>query len=170
MIARLTATRRLQFCAGHFVAGHEGKCAAPHGHNYVALITAEAATMPRRLNGCVDHEAEITRREDQLDSIGRVVDFSVLKEKVGGWIDRYWDHGFIVPCLDEPNGRRYRPFVDAIRESEGKAYYFGGNPTAEEMARHLLLDVCPEVLKDTGVVVTKVVLWETENCYAEASL
>ncbi len=44
------------------------------------------------------------------------------------------------------------------------------NPTAENMADYLLRTVCPEVLIGTGVVVTKVVLWETENCFATAEL
>ena len=30
---KLTCTRRLQFCAGHRVYGHESKCANVHGHN-----------------------------------------------------------------------------------------------------------------------------------------
>jgi 6-pyruvoyltetrahydropterin/6-carboxytetrahydropterin synthase len=157
VIARLTATRRLQFCAGHFVAGHENKCASPHGHNYVVLITAEARVV-----------------SNPLDAVGRVVDFSVLKEKVGGWIETYWDHRFIVPLIDDATqeiSELHYAFLTMIRALPGgKAYRFDGNPTAENMAKHLLLDVCPEVLKGTDVIVTKVVLWETENCYAEASL
>ena len=53
----ITCTRRIQFCAGHRVMGHEGKCRNLHGHNYVVFVTAQA---------------------DELDSVGRVIDFSVL--------------------------------------------------------------------------------------------
>ncbi len=38
----ITATRRVQFCAGHRVHRHESKCRNLHGHNYVAFFTAEA--------------------------------------------------------------------------------------------------------------------------------
>jgi 6-pyruvoyltetrahydropterin/6-carboxytetrahydropterin synthase len=38
------------------------------------------------------------------------------------------------------------------------------------MARHLLEDVCPGLLAGTGVTTTKVVIWETEDAFAEASL
>ena len=31
-----------------------------------------------------------------LDAIGMVVDFSVLKSFYGDWIDRNWDHGFLL--------------------------------------------------------------------------
>ena len=63
-----SCTRRIQFASGHRVLGHENKCRHIHGHNYVAFIHAEA---------------------EQLDSIGRVIDFGVLKDKFGGWIDEH---------------------------------------------------------------------------------
>jgi 6-pyruvoyltetrahydropterin/6-carboxytetrahydropterin synthase len=44
------------------------------------------------------------------------------------------------------------------------------NPTAENMAEYLLHTVCPGLLTETGVLVTKVVVWETPNCSAEAIL
>lgn len=71
--------RRVQYCAGHRLPGHEGKCRSIHGHNYVAHIYAEG----------------------KLDAVGRVVDFSVLKERVGGWIEDHWDHGFVRASQDE---------------------------------------------------------------------
>ena len=139
----ITCTRRIQFCSGHRVFGHEGKCRHLHGHNYVAFITAEA---------------------EELDSVGRVIDFSVLKELVGGWIDRNWDHGCVLWAGDT----EALLAVKACQPS--KIFELPNNPTAENMADFLLLIVCPAVLKETGVVVTKIVLWETENCYAETTL
>lgn len=138
----ISCTRRLQFCAGHRVFGHEGKCRHMHGHNYVALITAEAS---------------------KLDIVGRVIDFSVLKEKIGGWIDEHWDHGFIFWRQDEE--------MSAIFSGQhcwSKHYALDQNPTAENMAEFLLNDVCPALLHGSGVRVTEVTLWETENCYATA--
>ncbi len=40
--------------------------------------------------------------------------------------------------------------------------------TAENMAQHLLTEVCPRALEGSGVRIVKVVLWETENCFVEA--
>lgn len=141
----ITCTRRLQFCAGHRVMGHEGKCRNLHGHNYVVLVTAQA---------------------DELDSVGRVIDFSVLKEKVGGWIDEHWDHGFVLSTFDSSAIGA----VSSMTCEEQKLSLMPTNPTAENMADYLLRLICPVVLSGTGVVVTKVVVWETENCYAEAAL
>lgn len=138
-----SCTRRIQFCAGHRVHLHESKCRNLHGHNYVALFTARA---------------------DQLDGIGRVIDFGVLKERIGGWVDDAWDHGFILWDEDREGAKA------VAQVDHQKVYIMPTNPTAENMADHLLRDVCPAVLAGTGVTVTSVVLWETENCYAEATL
>jgi len=140
----ITCTRRIQFCAGHRVMGHENKCAHLHGHNYVAFFEAEG----------------------DLDNIGRVIDFSVLKERIGGWIDEYWDHGFI---LFRDDYDLYK-LLNQFQAPQQKMYLLPVNPTAENMAEYLLDEVCPAVLKDTGVKVTKVTLWETENCKATATL
>lgn len=147
-----TCTRRLQFAAGHRVLGHESKCANVHGHNYVALFEAQGP----------------------LDSIGRVIDFGVLKAKIGSWIDEKWDHGFLVYAKDKELLKALEP-IAAFDTGGGfmratKLYVCPFNPTAEEMAQYLLTYVCPEVLRGTGVVVVRVVVWETENCFAEAKL
>lgn len=140
---KIQCVRRYQFCAGHRVLNHESKCSNMHGHNYVAYFHAEA---------------------DSLDDIGRVIDFSVLKQKLGGWIDKNWDHGFITFTEDEEVHRA----LECIPKQ--KVFYSSFNPTAENMAEFLLHDVCPKELAGTGVRVTKVVIWETENCNVEASL
>jgi len=93
-----------------------------------------------------------------------VIDFSVLKEKIGGWIDEYWDHTMILFDKD----------ADAIKacksvDSNKPIFILSSNPTAENMADYLLREVCPDVLRGTGVEVIKVILWETENCYASVS-
>lgn len=140
----VTAVRRLQFCSGHRVFRHESKCRHLHGHNYVIFLHAQA-----------DHE---------LDELGRVIDFGVLKERFGSWIDANWDHGFIVYGQDA----EALSLLKALPEQ--KIYELGTNPTAENMALHILNDIAPGLLGDTGVTITKVVLWETENCCAEVSL
>ena len=143
-MARIQAVRRIQFCSGHRVLGHERKCANNHGHNYLAFFHAEA---------------------DDLDDVGRVIDFSVLKEKLGGWVDDNWDHGFVYYAEDEELAGLYRAQL-----KNHKHFVLPYNPTAENMARYLLEVVGPEQLKGTGVHLVKVVLWETENCFAEVTL
>lgn len=136
-----TCTRRIQFCAGHRILGHDGQCANMHGHNYVAYIHAVGP----------------------LDGIGVVIDFADLKNLVGGWIAMNWDHAFIC-CTDDGEVQ------DALEGIEGqRTFLMTDNPTAESMAFYLL-DKCRTLLSDSGIAVFKIELWETENCYATAEI
>ncbi len=139
----ITIMRRIPFCAGHRLHQHGGKCEFFHGHNYVAdiYVTGEG-----------------------LDSVGRVIDFSDLKNLLKGWIDQHWDHGFLLSQEDH-NG------LQTIQQVEPCKYYvLPYNPTAENMARYLLEQVCPPLLRELGVTASKVVIWETPESCAEASL
>lgn len=154
----ITCTRRLTFCAGHRVMGHENKCANLHGHNYVVEVTAGT-----------HHPGTALAKETTLDSIGRIIDFSVLKEKIGGWLEQHWDHAFIYSEKDVSVFEALRVFQDedAARRKDWRSPF---NPTAENMADYLLRIVCRHVLQGTGVVVTRIRIYETENCWADASL
>lgn len=149
-VSKQTCTRRIQFCCGHRVKNHESKCAHLHGHNYVIEIEADA---------------------DALDSIGRVIDFSVLKAKIGGWIETHWDHGFVLWNNDDEAIGAMREFGLRMGGSfMQKLFLMPYNPTAENMAKFLLEVICPEQLAGTGVRVVSVVVHETENCKATARL
>ncbi|QDT05600.1 6-carboxy-5,6,7,8-tetrahydropterin synthase [Rubripirellula lacrimiformis] len=138
----LSIMRRFSFCAGHRLVGHEGKCQNLHGHNYVV-------------------EVYVTGQEQ--DAVGRILDFKKLKQSINGWLDKNWDHTFILWDKDE-NG------LAAIRSSQPhRIYELDCNPTAENMAIHFLEVVCPEVLADSGAVAFKVRLWESEETCAEVS-
>jgi 6-pyruvoyltetrahydropterin/6-carboxytetrahydropterin synthase len=139
----LTIMRRIKFCAGHRLYRHGGKCEFFHGHNYVADFYVTG---------------------DNVDEVGRVIDFADLKRLFKGWLDEHWDHGFVLNQADE-NG------LAAVRLVEPCKYYvLPYNPTAENMASYLLREVCPQILAGTGVAATKVVIWETEESFAEAAL
>lgn len=135
-----SAVRSIGFDAGHRVYGHESKCATFHGHRYTAEIFCKA---------------------DGLDTLGRVIDFSVIKDKVGGWIDASWDHAMIV-WKDDPD-------IVHLKKCSGfkDVWEAPFNPTAENLAAYLLDTVCPYFLAGTGVTVYKIKLWETPNCYVE---
>lgn len=136
----MKVTKVLKFCAGHRLMNHEGKCRHLHGHNYRADITCDTNM--------------------GLDHVGRVVDFSVIKEKVGKWLDYHWDHGMVLNALDTVA-------IQATNACPGKRYLMDGNPTAENMAALLLVESqC--LLQNDGVRVVGVRLWETDTCYADA--
>ena len=135
--------RRIKFCAGHRLYGHGGKCEHFHGHNYVADFFVQG---------------------EEQDSVGRVLDFSDLKKRVKGWIDENWDHSFLISHDDE-NARQVLELVKPSR-----FFVLPYNPTAENIAKYLLEDVCPIVLADSGATAVSVRIWETEESYAEASV
>ncbi len=135
----INCERRFQFCCGHRVKNHESKCRNLHGHNYVAWVT------------CESHE---------LDSLGRVIDFSVIKQLVGNWIDENWDHGFVLWSTDHEA-------IEAVSAvNKQKLHLIDANPTAENMAAYLMK--MANILMPENIRCTQVKLFETENCCATA--
>ena len=122
---------------------HESKCRHPHGHRYAVEVTCEA---------------------DALDQCGRVIDFGAIKAEVGTWLDEHWDHGFIVNAEDV----LMRGLL-ALGEEAGpfRHFVFPGEPSAENMAAFLLAQA-QRLLTPCSIRVTKVRVWETPNCYADA--
>ena len=138
----IKVTRKIEFDAAHRILGHESKCKYVHGHRYVVDATFTA---------------------EDLDDIGRIVDFSVIKKVLGGWIDEYFDHNAILSFADKDLG-------DAIEERTGqKIYYLDYHPTAENIARYLFEEVCPKIFKDYPVKCIELTVHETPNCHAKIS-
>ena len=141
----ITIMRQVRFCAGHRLLHHEGKCANLHGHNYLV---------------------EFHISSNDVDSLGRVVDFSVINKVFKGWIDDNWDHGFILWDADENA-------IDAIKLVQpNRLYLLPYNPTAENMAMYLLKEVSPKLIaeiKGYDLTMSKIVVWETEKAYAEVT-
>lgn len=131
-----TCTRRLEFDAGHRLIKHESKCRNVHGHRYVLDVIVGV---------------------DALDGVGRVVDFSVIKGRLGTWIDDNLDHGYIAEGGD--------PIVDAIRAAGLKVFVISAPPTVENLAA-FLFDVASNFLNPVARVVG-VRLYETPNCWAD---
>lgn len=133
------AIRSHEFCAGHRVYGHESKCAKLHGHGYVAHFHCEAG----------------------LDKLGRVLDFSVIKWRLCNWLEENWDHKMLLWSHD--------PLCQVIHRLEPDSIVgVPFNPTAENMAGFLLTVIGPQQLRDTGVILTKVIIEETRKCHASA--
>jgi 6-pyruvoyltetrahydropterin/6-carboxytetrahydropterin synthase len=134
--------QRLEWDAMHRIPGHEGACKAYHGHRYAA---------------------EISVASEQLDTLGRVVDFSVIEEVVGGWIMRHLDHTAILYAKDD------EPSVKAVIEANerlGKpVYLLDGYPTVENIVAELA-KVSARLLAPHGVRVVSIRLWETPQASA----
>lgn len=134
---RISATRYHDISCGHRVLGHEGACAKIHGHNYRIHFTVEP--------------------HGELDPVGRVVDFSVIKDKLCHWLDRHWDHKFLADAKD--------PIVGVLQAAGETVVPLSFNPTAENMAQFLVEVVGPSVLP-CNVVLVAVQVDETRKCSA----
>ena len=144
MSTKVTCVKTLEFDTAHRVMNHESKCANLHGHGY---------------------ELHVTARAQNLDELGRIIDFSVLKQKIGDWVDEKWDHTTLLFEKD----KEAIELVEKVQANK-KVFVCSFNPTAENMANYILTDVAPKLLIGTGVEVVKVRLYETPNCYADAEL
>ncbi len=133
-------TRKIEFDAGHRVVGHGGKCKYLHGHRYVLEVTAESK---------------------ELNELGMVVDFGEIKEKVKTWIDSYFDHNVILSEQDRELGNLIE---DSTKQ---KIYYLKNNPTAENIALHLKLDIIPKLFKDSSFDIVALRLYETPNAFVD---
>lgn len=125
-------TRTIDFCYGHRLLDYEGKCRHLHGHNGLLEVDVEAAN---------------------LDARGMVVDFGEVRDQVKGWIDRNLDHRMLL-CRKDP----VVPLLTGVGEP---LYLMDENPTAENIARHIFLEV-----RRQGLHVSEVRLWETPSSYA----
>ena len=136
-------TRRIEFDAGHRVMGHENKCKYLHGHRYVLEVTARAI---------------------ELDSIGRVVDFGVLKSIMKEWVDENLDHNVILHQKDKALGELI------AKETGQNIYYLKSNPTAENIALHIKSDIIPLLFTKNSFDIVKLRLYETPNAYVEVNV
>ena len=125
---------------GHRVHGHESKCANLHGHNYRIFFT-------------------IQPDNKQLDMLGRVLDFGVIKSRLCEWLEKWWDHKMLIwvddPMLDD--------LLDIDPEGVVPVEF---NPTAENMAQHLVEVVGPRELEGTGCILVACRVEETRKCSA----
>lgn len=110
------------FSSAHQLRGYKGKCENLHGHNY---------------------NIEIYARGSELDNIGLLVDFGVLKEAADE----------VVLYLDHRNINELPPFDVEL------------NPSAENLARYILERVAARV-GDERVKVYKVRCFETPTSVA----
>ena len=130
-------TRRIEFDAGHRLIQHGGKCRNYHGHRYVVDIMCEV---------------------DAIGADGMVIDFGVVKSRVGSWVDAHLDHAMILQEGD--------PMVQLLVDRRMAHYVMEKPPTAEHLAD--LIHSVAESLLANVVRVANVRVYETPNCWADS--
>lgn len=137
----IKAIRYHDISVGHRVTNHESKCRHLHGHNYRIHFHCEAPS---------------------LDQIGRVIDFSVIKSTLCMWLEDTWDHHFLIWEQD--------PLKNVLKDIDPTVVVVPFNPTAENIAIHLVENIAPELLAGTGVTLVECIVEETRKCSASYSI
>lgn len=135
-------TRRLEFDAGHRVYMHESKCNNIHGHRYVVELSCTG----------------------KLDTLGRVIDFGVVKSICGKWLDDNLDHGMMF-CDGDPLVEVWSGFAAQQDIGWQKFFVMDKNPTAENIAEMLYYKF-GELLEEYDINMQCVTVHETPNCKA----
>lgn len=133
----LTITRSFEIDAGHRLQNHESACRNVHGHRYRFEVTVSAP---------------------ELDSIGRIIDFSDLKRRVGRWLEEKLDHAFIFEVGD--------PIEVFLQAHEMKRYAVPWPPTIEHLSMHLF-ETAGLLLGPCGLRIEHVRGYETPTCWAD---
>ena len=107
------------FDAAHYIRDYEGKCSRTHGHRW---------------------EVEVAYRGKELDRRNILVDFKVIKDLLGGLLDKYLDHYFLNETFSE------------------------SNVTAEYLVSWIYKKLMEVELLDSGVVLAQVTIWESPEC------
>lgn len=140
-------TRRLEFDAGHRIPNHDSLCRHLHGHRYAIEVTVAGALV-----------ADPASPEQ-----GMVTDFSRIKAIARELVDA-WDHAFLVYAGDAA----VRTFLDSLPEH--RTVVFEQPPTAEHLAGVAFAHLSKAYAAEYGerLWVTRVRLYETPNCWADA--
>ena len=114
-------TVEASFSSAHQLREYKGSCENLHGHNW---------------------RLEVTLGSKELDSLGMVVDFRVIKGRVEAIVEEL-DHKFLneVPPFDEIN------------------------PTAENISKYVYKRLSGDIGR-AGVSVVRVKVWESEKAAA----
>lgn len=132
-----TITRQFRIDAGHRLLRHEGKCAHVHGHSYTIELTVSA---------------------EALDDVGRVIDFGVLEQVVGGWLQDTFDHGFIAEQGD--------PIIEFFEKTPQKLVVLDVPPSVENLSQ-IFFAGAARLLEEHKITVKAVRAYETPKSWAD---
>lgn len=169
--------RSHEICAGHRVVGHESKCRMLHGHNYKFHFKIAPKIQAKGMKP----KAGAQESHMCLDSVGRVIDFSVVKSTLCEWLEKNWDHkflhwehdklieGLVRLVQDEEN----LPADQRCVQDKDETHFLNSlvelpfNPTAENLAAYMVEVIGPELLDPYGVELVECRIEETSKCHVE---
>jgi 6-pyruvoyltetrahydropterin/6-carboxytetrahydropterin synthase len=137
----LTISKEFSFEAAHMLSEHEGDCKNLHGHSYKMIV-------------------EVTGDMQN----GMVIDFKDLKKIVKETIIDKIDHSFIY--FNASNDEVEHKIADILKESGKRIFEVNYRPTAENMAMDFY-NILNGNLKDKGIRVVSITLYETQTSFAK---
>jgi 6-pyruvoyltetrahydropterin/6-carboxytetrahydropterin synthase len=145
----ISVTRRLEFDAGHRLPNHKSQCRNIHGHRYAIEITLSA---------------NVIKDEGATDD-GMVMDFGDIKSIANEKLVNLWDHAFLVWRGDTV----MRDFLAMIPDH--KTVVMESVPTAENLVAGAYAILAHAYRDRFGheLTLTRVRLYETPNCWADAT-
>ncbi|MDR2638408.1 MAG: 6-carboxytetrahydropterin synthase [Helicobacteraceae bacterium] len=133
-----------RFENAHIVRGsHSKRCALSlHGHSY---------------------KVEILLNANGFQSNGIALDFTLIKERLGWFIDSF-DHCAAIWSGDE------RSYIEAIKSHSDRWVVMPVNPSAEQFARVFCWFAARALRDEKHIAVHSAIVHETQSAYAQAFL
>ncbi|MCK9606028.1 MAG: 6-carboxytetrahydropterin synthase [Methylomonas sp.] len=98
-------------------------------------------------------KASISIQSKQLNQQGMVCDFADVRDAVESFVDRHLDHNFLLHKDD--------PIIPALLANNERFLALDEHPTAEVLSKMIF-----QHLRQVGLNVDQVVLWETASAHA----
>lgn len=137
-------TKQIEIDCGHRVPNHKSKCRNIHGHRYRIEV------------GVDDKVIQTPGSSDE----GMVIDFGDLKQVMMDYLDKGFDHGFIMFENDE-----YVNMFENLKSQGQKIVFVDFIPTAENLAQYWYLNL-KELLLAKDIQIHHVKVWETPTSTA----
>ncbi len=136
-------SRIFEFDAGHRIPNHNSECRNLHGHRYKLELTLQGKVLNTQGES---HE-------------GMVLDFADIKKITNKIVDQV-DHSFFVYESDTQ-------MLDFLKTTDSKYTVLTAIPTVENIAKFLLENLKPNFEKtyNDSLIIKKIKLWETPNCF-----
>ena len=137
----ITVDQEFTFAYGHRLVGHESKCAHYHGHTAHVRVSFAG---------------------ESLDKVGRLVDFSETRERLGAWIDKAFDHAMVLRYDD--------PMIEMLAPRFAKSEVLATLRHGYEPTAIHIVDDAPYRLTVLGrnpssEVIADVIMWQADRLF-----
>jgi len=144
-------TKEFTWCMAHMLANHKGKCRNIHGHTYKMEVEVKR------------FEGDVLVRPGETDH-GMVLEFNDVKAIINDLIVEKLDHAFLY-WKDSTDPMEHE-IASILRKYDRKMVEIDYRPTAEEMAISFKKEIETKI-KDLGVYVSSLIVWESPTSYAK---